>query len=186
MPITLVDTAGLRDASDAIEAEGVARARQARRVAALTIVVIDGSEPIVDADRRIVEESPAPAIVVSSKADLPRAWPRAALPAGIALVEVSAKTGAGLSGLRERLVSTLTSRDDLRDVPAISNVRHLDLVDRAAESLVTAMRALDAGATEELILTDLGAARRALEELTGRRTPEDLLRHIFTRFCVGK
>ncbi|HKW00430.1 MAG TPA: tRNA uridine-5-carboxymethylaminomethyl(34) synthesis GTPase MnmE [Vicinamibacterales bacterium] len=188
IPVTLVDTAGLRDAtSDAIEAEGVERAQQARRVAALTIVVVDGNQPIVDADRRIVAESPAPRIVVSSKADLPRAWTAAS--AGLKgedIIDLSVKTGTGLKTLRERMVGALTDREMLRDVPSISNVRHLDLVDRAADSLQAAMYGIDAGATEELILTDLGAARRALEELTGRRTPEDLLRHIFERFCIGK
>ena len=186
VPITLVDTAGLRDASDAIEAEGVERALQARRVAALTIVVIDGSQPMTGADRRIVEESPAPVIVVSSKADLPRAWSSTDDPASQAILDVSAKTGFGLDTLRGRLVSALTSHEELRDVPTISNMRHLQLVERAADALASGLHAIDSGATEELILTDLGSARRALEELTGRRTPEDLLRHIFTRFCVGK
>jgi tRNA modification GTPase len=185
IPVTLVDTAGLRDTTDAIEVEGVERAYQARRVAALTIVVVDGNQPIAEADRRIVAESPAPRIVVSSKTDLPHAWTAAELK-GEDVIELSVKTGAGLNVLRERMVGGLTDRETLRDVPSISNVRHLDLVNRASDSLQAAMYGIDAGATEELILTDLGAARRALEELTGRRTPEDLLRHIFERFCIGK
>jgi tRNA modification GTPase len=185
IPVTLVDTAGLRDTTDAIEVEGVERAYQARRVAALTIVVVDGNQPIAEADRRIVAESPAPRIVVSSKTDLPHAWTAAELK-GEDVIELSVKTGAGLNVLRERMVGGLTDRETLRDVPSISNVRHLDLVNRASDSLQAAMYGIDVGATEELILTDLGAARRALEELTGRRTPEDLLRHIFERFCIGK
>ena len=188
VPITLVDTAGLRDATDAIEAEGVLRAEQARRIAALTIVVIDRSAPIESADRRIVDESPTPRIVVASKSDLPRAWamPASAPERGVETIDVSAKTGAGLDALRAQIVSALTAREELRDVPAISNVRHLDLVDRAIGSLDRAVAALDAGATEELVLADVGAARRALEELTGTRTADDLLRHIFEKFCVGK
>ena len=187
IPVTLVDTAGLREAADAIEAEGVERAQQARRVAALTLVVIDGAQAIADADRQIVREPPKPRLVISSKADLPHAWTATA--AGLTseeVVEVSVKSGAGVDALRARMIAALTDREELRDIPAISNVRHLELVERAAESLHAALSALDAGATEELILTDLGYARRALEELTGRRTPEDLLRHIFERFCVGK
>ena len=186
--VTLVDTAGLRDATDAIEAEGVLRAEQARRIAALTIVVIDGSTPIDVADRRIVADSPRPHVIVASKSDLPRAW--ATVSSGLErdadVVDVSAKTGAGLDPLRARIVSELTEREELRDVPAISNVRHLDLVARAIGSLDRALAALDAGETEELVLADLGAARRALEELTGTRTADDLLRHIFEKFCVGK
>jgi tRNA modification GTPase len=188
VPVTLVDTAGLRDASDAIEAEGVLRAEQARSIAALTIVVIDGSTGIDGADLRIVGDSPHPRVIVASKSDLPRAWAIASsgLDRDADVVDVSAKTGAGLDGLRARIVSALTEHEELRDVPAISNVRHLDLVDRAIAALDRAVAALDAGATEELVLADLAAARRALEELTGTRTADDLLRHIFEKFCVGK
>jgi len=187
LPITLVDTAGLREAGDAIEAEGVERAHQARRIAALTLVVIDRSTPITDEDARIVEESSESRLIVASKADLPEAWAvPGTRPFGADVIGVSAVTGAGLAMLRDRVVSTLADRGDLRDPPPISNIRHLDLVRRAVESLAAALEALDSGATEELVLTDLGAARRALEELTGRRTPEDLLRHIFARFCIGK
>jgi tRNA modification GTPase len=185
VPITLVDTAGLRTVDDVVEAEGVERARQAQRIAALTIVVIDGSQSIDDADRQIVAESAAPTIVVSSKIDLPRAW-REATSGLDDVLALSVETGVGLDLLRARIVAALVEREALRDVPAISNVRHLELVERASASLERAMSALSDGATEELVITDLASARRALEELTGRRTPEDLLRHIFERFCVGK
>ena len=77
-------------------------------------------------------------------------------------------------------------REELRDPPAISNVRHLALVDGARDHISRAEAALTAGATEELDLTDLVSARRALEEVTGRRTTDQLLAHIFGRFCVGK
>ena len=187
VPITLVDTAGLRDAGDAVEAEGVRRARQAQEVAALSIVVVDGSVPLQAADRRLVSDTALPGLIVVSKTDLPPAWTMSdlgALPRPP--VEVSAITGTGLDELRRRLVSTLVHRDELRDPPAISNIRHLALVDAARDAIARAEAALDAGATEELVLTDLAAARRALEEITGRRTPDDLLEHIFARFCVGK
>jgi tRNA modification GTPase len=187
LPVTVVDTAGLRDAADVIEAEGVERAQQARRIAALTLIVVDRSQSMTDDDRRILDESPLPRLVIASKSDLPPAWsPSSGGWLSADAIEVSVLTGSGLATLRDQIVSVLTDRDDLRDPPAISNVRHLELVERAAQSLEAAMTALDAGATEELILADLGVARRALEELTGRRTPEDLLRHIFAKFCVGK
>jgi tRNA modification GTPase len=101
-------------------------------------------------------------------------------------VEVSALTGAGVDALRRRLIAALTDREELRDPPAISNVRHLALVDDARRALERAGRSLHAGATEELVLVEIGTARRALEEITGRRTPDDLLEHIFRSFCVGK
>ena len=179
--VTLIDTAGLRDATDAIEAEGVSRARQAQRVAALTLMVFDGSiERPADADT-ITGEAGDARLLVASKADLPPAWtpPEGAL-------WVSARTGAGLPCLRKAIVTALTEREDLRDPPAITNIRHLELVDAARDALSRAAAGLAEGATEELVLDDLGAARRTLEQVTGRRTPDDVLKHIFAKFCVGK
>jgi tRNA modification GTPase len=101
-------------------------------------------------------------------------------------VPISTKTGAGLDVLRERIVAALGARDDWRDVPAISNVRHLTQIDRALEAFDRVDEAIDAGGTEELILAEIADARAALEAITGRKTPDDVLRHIFERFCVGK
>ena len=88
--------------------------------------------------------------------------------------------------LRRRLVSELTSRDEWRDPPAVSNVRHLGHLMDALNVVERTQTALQRGATEELLLAELVDARRSLEEITGRRAPEDLLRHIFGKFCIGK
>jgi len=187
LAITLVDTAGLREARDAIEAEGVKRARDAQRVSALKLIVIDGSAPITTDDRGFVADWSVPGLVVVSKADLPRAWsPDELGPADVETIAVSARTGEGLDELRRRVFVALTAREDLRDPPAITNARHLALVDTALDAMSRAEAALADGATEELVLTDVTAARRALEEITGRRTTDDLLTHIFARFCLGK
>jgi tRNA modification GTPase len=193
VPVTLVDTAGLRDASDAIEAEGVRRARAAQHVAALTVLVLDRSTPLPGKLDELRATTGEPAIVVVNKIDLPAAWSAGAVEGKGQraegkndVVEVSALTGSGLDSLRRRLVAALTDREALRDAPAISNVRHLALVDDARRALEQGERSLRAGATEELVLAEIGTARRALEEITGRRTPDDLLEHIFSSFCVGK
>ena len=186
LPITLVDTAGIREARDVVEAEGVDRARRAQEVAALSLAVVDGSAALTDEDRQLFVDARAPRLVVISKSDLPARWSETDLPRGSEAIRVAALTGDGLGRLRDRLVSALVDREDLRDTPAISNVRHLVLVDRALDALDRATSALDGGVTEELVLTDLATARHALEEITGRRTPDDLLAHIFSRFCVGK
>lgn len=185
LAMTLVDTAGMREARDDIEAEGVRRAKGARQVAALSLIVMDGSAPIHDEDRAMLAGA-GPAIVVISKSDLPPAWSPAELGVELPVVAVSAITGAGLPALRASLVRALTDRESLRDPPAISNVRHLTLIDRAIDAAMNAAEALAAGATEELVLIDLGRARQALEEIVGRRTTDDLLAHIFSRFCLGK
>ena len=188
IPVTLVDTAGLRDSKDPIEAEGVARTRQAQTVAALLLVVVDGSQPLTDDDRALVAAGATPRVVAISKADLPRPWSRDREfgPDDDASVAVSAKTGHGLDQLRGKIVAALTAGDELRDTPAITNARHIALVSSALECIDRVKAALVAGATEELLLADLASARRALEEVTGRRTDEDLLRHIFATFCIGK
>lgn len=187
VPITLVDTAGLREGGDAIEAEGVARARQAQHVAALSLVAVDRSAPHPGPDESVPRHGAgAPALVVLTKADLPPAWETAELPGAADAVAVSALTGCGLDDLRRRIVRALTRREELRDSPAISNVRHLALVEQATAAIRRAGALLASGATEEIVLVELAAARRALEEITGARSPEDLLRHIFGKFCVGK
>jgi tRNA modification GTPase len=181
--VTLVDTAGLRDVVDPIEREGVERARGALGVADLALVVLDGSEPL-EADDQVVIDRTAdrPRLLVANKSDGGRAWQRAGV------VEVSAKTGAGLDALRTRILEE-AGGDLAADRPAITNIRHLALVERAHAALVRAREtALGEGRSrsEEFVLADLQEARAALEEVTGARTPDDVLAHVFARFCVGK
>ena len=105
------------------------------------------------------------------------------------VVLVSARTGAGLDELRRRIAAALDTEGVPRDRPDISNVRHIALVQRAHEALERARAAaLGEGGTmpEEFVLADLQDARASLEEITGKRAAEDLLAHIFARFCVGK
>ncbi len=100
--------------------------------------------------------------------------------------EVSVLTGEGLAGLRAAIVRALAGEEPLRDVPAVTNIRHLALLERARAALARAGVAAAAASPEELVLADLQEARGALEEITGRRSSDDLLREIFARFCIGK
>jgi len=187
VPVTLVDTAGLREATDAIEVEGVDRARQAERAASLVLAVIDGSVAVTDADRRLAGADGPDRLVVVSKSDLPRAWDCGDLGRKTSeITEISTVTGAGLDALRTRIVAELTDHEELRDIPRISNVRHLSLVDEALTFLERAELAISSGATEELVVIDIVRARQSLEAITGRRSSDDVLRHIFERFCIGK
>jgi tRNA modification GTPase len=180
VPITLVDTAGLRESVDVIEEEGVRRAEEARQVAALILLVLDASEPLGDDDRRLLADAAGLRVVVANKADLPAQWTL-----GEAL-RVSASTGAGLDALRTTIVTALSGSDDWRDPPLVSNQRHLQQVAAALTAVDRCLELLAQGATEELVLAELTDAREAIESLVGRRTPDDLLRHIFSRFCIGK
>lgn len=182
---TVVDTAGLRETGDVVEREGVRRAREAQGAASLVLLVLDGSRPLTADDRVLLADAGSTArLVVINKSDLPAAWSEETLAADG--VRVSARTGEGIATLRRRMVERLTGADGWEDPPAITNIRHLALAEEAGAAVRRALDAVDAGATEEVVLAELGAAREALEAITGRRAPDELLHHIFARFCIGK
>ena len=183
---TLVDTAGLRLTTDIVEVEGVARSRQAHEVADLTLVILDRSQPLDADDRDVVSQTiDNNRLIVANKVDLAPAW--LDCETGVA-VAVSAATGAGLDELRRRIAAALDV-DLLADRPAITNVRHIALVQQAHDALTRARTAAVAEGgmlSEEFVLADLQDARMALEQVNGQRTSEDVLAHIFSRFCIGK
>ena len=187
--VTLIDSAGIRTTGDPVEAEGVSRARQASAVAAACLVVVDRSEPLTADDRVVLEETSAtPRVVVVNKLDRPGAWSAAALPLGddASRVEVSARTGRGIDRLRKELRRVLVGETGSRETPMVANIRHIELLEQAESSLAAAAEAAERRAAEEFVLEDLARARSVLEELTGKRTPDDVLAHIFERFCIGK
>jgi tRNA modification GTPase len=192
--VTLVDTAGIRETVDIVESEGVSRSVGAANVADLVLMVSDLSDPsTLDVASGFLGDPKPPVeggsrtksaktLLVANKADLARTWSRRDA------VEVSAATSQGLDDLRRRIVRALDV-DFHSDRPAITNVRHIALVEQADRALMRARSAvLDHGEAlpEEFVLADLQEARGALEEITGRRTSDDLLAHIFERFCIGK
>ncbi|MDA1093937.1 MAG: tRNA uridine-5-carboxymethylaminomethyl(34) synthesis GTPase MnmE [Acidobacteria bacterium] len=189
LAVTLIDSAGIRETTDPVEAEGVSRARQALGVAAAAIVVFDRSQPIEDEDRLVLSETAGGRRVVAlNKTDECAAWTPDAieLPVDGVVVEMSARTGDGLEELRVALRSALMGEEGLRDTPTVGNLRHIGLLDQAGAALEEAEAAVETGATEEFVLADLQRARAAFEELTGVRTPDDVVNHIFARFCIGK
>ena len=186
--VSLVDTAGIRESGDVIEQEGVARARQAVGVADLTVVVLDRSRSLNAEDQRLLDTYAAGAkLVVVNKIDLESAWSGEAVSSDA--VPVSVRTGEGIDRLVERMATALGVNEGLRDEPLVSNVRHIELLRRGDAALARAAAALSASSdsvSEEFILADLQDAAAALQEITGKRTSDDLLAHIFSRFCIGK
>jgi tRNA modification GTPase len=187
LPVTLVDTAGIRLSPDAIEQEGIARARQAAAVSSLVLLVLDRSELLAEADRTLLAETAGSRrVVVVNKTDLPAAWRATDLAAESPVANVSALTRAGMDSLRRELVAALLDGDDSRDPARVSNLRHTELLERSRVALDRAAAAAADAVPEEFVLADLQEARAALEEVTGRRTPDDVLAHVFERFCLGK
>ena len=184
--ITLVDTAGLHGAAtDAVEQEGISRAHAARRVADLAIVVLDRSRPLDQDDRELLAATQSgPRLVLGNKSDVSAAWPIQT--AGVDLLAVSAKSGRGIDELRRAILTALSGRDRLRDTPAVTNARHAELLSRAADALRRAAHAAEEQTAEEFVAADVSEARAMLEEVTGARTPDDVLHAIFSWFCIGK
>ena len=189
--LTLVDTAGIREATDVIEREGVRRAGDAARAADLLILVLDLSEPLQADDFALLEQTRHQCrVLAANKCDLRPAWDPAAIVGESApWCAVSGATGEGVPALLERLASGLGASSEVTDAPRVTNERHVQLLRRCAGSLRRAVREsarLGPGAPEELLLFELAGARAALEEVAGMRTPEDVLERIFARFCIGK
>jgi tRNA modification GTPase len=179
--VTLVDTAGDRETSDAIELEGVRRGTRARDVADLIVVVLDGAEMLTHDDERLLQDTANRSrVLVANKSDQPAAWHRSDA------VCVSASKGDGMDTLRRAIVGALSGGEPLRDSPSISNVRHTALLERARAHLAQARVSALQGTSEEFLLADVHAARACLGEVVGAHASEDVLRHIFERFCVGK
>src|SRR5688572_6524915 len=186
LSLSLIDTAGVRETTDVVEQEGVSRAKAAVGVADLTIVLLDRSRPLSTDDYELLGVTASrPRVVVWNKIDLPPSQPLEPLDPAEA-VAISAKTGVGIDRLIAAIGKTLGSGEALRDRPQVTNVRHTALLERAKESLTRAATALESQVSEEFPLLDLQEAGAALQEITGRKTTDDLLRHIFERFCIGK
>jgi tRNA modification GTPase len=184
---TLVDTAGIREQpGDDIEAEGISRAVSALEIASTALIVLDRSAPLSAVDRQLLSRTQTqPRVVAANKSDLAPAWSVDEIDAAFG-VEVSALTGEGVDELRRLLAVSLAGREVGRDTPAITNVRHTGLLRQAWDALRRAAAAAAEGTPEEFVLADVHEARARLEEVTGRRTPDDVLGAIFSKFCIGK
>jgi tRNA modification GTPase len=176
------------DLPAAWSADVVAADVVAADVVAADVVVAGGLQPPGSDDPRLHQDIATPAEEPSPESRVPS-------PGGA--VHISLKSGEGVGELRAAMGAALDVAEPLRDAAMVTNVRHETLLRQAREALARAIEkigqagpsaALGAGesASEELVLADLADARRAFEEVTGKRTTEDLLRRIFERFCIGK
>jgi tRNA modification GTPase len=191
VPVTLVDTAGDRDSVDVVEQEGVSRAAAARTIADLVLVVIDQSIPLTEDDRRLLTQTAGDCrLIVANKADLPRVesqyTPRLVESQKVSgQMLVSAISGQGVNDLRDAIVLKITGAEAV-DTPAITNMRHIDLISQALGHVQHAREAAGQSTPEEFLLADLQAARIRFDEIVGARSSEDVLARIFERFCIGK
>ena len=189
IPVLVTDTAGLRSSSDRIEQLGIERTRRAIADADLIVAVLDGSQPLIDEDEKIIREASANRCVVAvNKSDLEsfRSNYAQLINENLVFVSVSAKTGDGLNALCASIIKPFTNSYFDENSFVITNARHYDLLRCTGEALRAAQGLIRENVSEELILANLYEALRFLGEITGETTPEDILSQIFSTFCIGK
>ena len=184
--LRLIDTAGIRETGDKIEAMGVERSRKAMEDADLVIFVCDGSQPLTDDDRKIIEmcADHENAVALINKTDLKQVVVPSDLPF-MNIVEISANSGDGLTQFAN-VVEYLFGDSMPCDGSILTNTRQYDAIRRAYEAMLRALQGLRFGLTPDAVLTDVEAAMEAMGEVTGATVREDITARIFERFCVGK
>jgi tRNA modification GTPase len=173
LPVVFIDTAGLREAADGIEAEGIRRSHESIARAELILHVLDAGETFTAEDQKYLEEfSDKKRLFIANKIDQPRV-----LDLPVDCHETCALDGTGIEPLK----------DAIRDLmPAMINARHQEALRRARAGLTDSLASLRDEATLELIAMDLRITANAVGEVVGKTSTEDLLDSIFTQFCIGK
>jgi tRNA modification GTPase len=187
IPVSLTDTAGIREAGDRIEEIGVQRTHRAIADADLLVVVVDGSTNLTPEDFTVLSQvSEARHIVAVNKSDLPQTKEMSNGLSEHEMVHLSALTGEGLDQLTAAILKPFGSVDSEAVGLLITDSRHYDLLRRTQSSLESSMELLDRNASEEVVLVGLHNALRFLGEITGETTADDILTQIFSTFCIGK
>ena len=188
----LIDTAGLRDTTDTIEAIGVERTRQQMEKAALVVYLFDGLATTPTELQIMIQElndSGKPYVLVGNKADLLATYPTVAVSGSrvnVPILWISAKN-AQIDALKTALAAQVRGNAVVQSGSAVvTSARHLQHLTATDDALARAIAAIDAGTSADWIAMDLRVALRELGELTGGVTTDDLLDSIFSRFCIGK
>ena len=181
LPVRVSDTAGLREAGDAIEAEGIRRARGRAAEADLRILVVDSHSPKPDGEDALRDGD----LVLLNKTDLATSvFDTVSTKAHVTIFPISVSSGTGLDAALDWIEATVSDRFSPTRSPGLTRARHRDCVLRARESVVRAISALDRA--PELAAEDLRSALLAIEELGGRADMDGVLDRVFSRFCIGK
>ena len=184
--LRLIDTAGIRETDDKIEAMGVERSKKAAEDADLIIFVCDGSQPLDDDDRAVIDVclEAENAIALINKSDAGQVVVPGDLPF-MYVIPICAKTGEGLDQLAD-VVDSMFAGSSPCDGSILTNARQFDAIRRAYEATLRSMQGLKLGLTPDAVLTDVEEAMTAMGEVTGATVREDITARIFERFCVGK
>ncbi len=185
LPVIFIDTAGLREASDDIELEGIRRSRGALADAELILLMLDASEPLAADDETFLSEfAQKKRLLIRNKIDLPV---RLQLPPGIEALDVCCLTGKGIEEVKDAIKEKVWAGEIQAGMwQVMINARHQDALQRARAALERTVAAMRGGLGLELAALDLRIAANAVGEIVGKTTTDDLLDAIFSQFCIGK
>jgi tRNA modification GTPase len=191
IPVDLVDTAGLREAHDEAERLGIAKSHEAMAEADVVLLVVDSAVGLSTEDRAVLEAGERRDVIVAmNKSDLVAHESDSSQNTAEGenvFVQTSALTGEGIAELRGAIVRAVAGeRGGLRESGMLTNVRQHQAVEQALRGVDSARVAVGANIPHEMVLLDLYEALRGLDALTGTTTTEDVLRLIFSTFCIGK
>ena len=187
IPISLIDTAGLRETTDTVESIGVERSKQVMADSDLVVILLDGSQNLTIEDKEILSQTTdLHHIIAVNKIDLPTEIIQISKEIKSQVIGVSAKTGEGLSELQKAFVEPFKLQDVESSGFLVSDARHNDLLLRAKSEIENSLDLLDQKMSEEIVLIGLHNALRFLGQITGETTTEDMLKRIFSTFCIGK
>ena len=185
VPMHIIDTAGLRETSDIVEAKGIERSWEAIRMADLVIFLTDLTSGEDGLKERILEEIPSkcPVLEVINKADL---MTQAETKPSEAAMMISAKTGEGVEALKQKVLE-IVGWNGPQEGAIVARRRHLDCLERASEHIARSEEfAANGNNSLELFAEELFLAQNHLGQITGKLLPDDLLGKIFSQFCIGK
>ena len=184
--LRLIDTAGIRETEDTVEAIGVERSRKAVENADMVIFVCDGSQPLTEEDEAIIDlcSERENAVALINKTDLGSVVEPSDLPF-MYVIEICAATGDGLDQFAD-VVEVLFDSETPCDGSILTNARQFDAIRRAHLAIERSLKGLRLGLTPDMVLIDVEEAMEAMGEVTGATVREDITARIFERFCVGK
>ena len=184
--LRLIDTAGIRETKDTVEAIGVERSKKAAEEADLVIFVCDGYQPLTQEDQAVIEScmDATNAIALINKGDIAQVVQPSDLPFQW-VIPICAKSGEGLEQLKD-VVQEMFAGSAPCDGAILTNPRQFDAIRRSYEAMLRSMQGLMLGLTPDAVLTDVEQAMEAMGEVTGATVREDITARIFERFCVGK
>ena len=190
IPVELVDTAGMREASDEAEQIGIRKSREALADADMVLLVMDATViPEQEELELLATLSQRRALVVVNKCDLARpsaAMEQALAGIGLPVVHTSARSGEGVSELKQTMLAMVGDRSVETESGMLTSLRQFEAVTATLAGLAAASRAAGQSIPHEMVLLDLYGALRHLDSLTGETTSDDILNLIFSTFCIGK